>query len=113
MYPWVDYLHTHMGGKCPHECKYCYVQTMHRSAIKAKYSGELRLYENEFKANYDKKGVYFIEHMNDLFARGVPTEMVKRILAHCNSWPDNKYIFQTKNPEVILDPKHGNNINNA
>jgi len=101
MYDWVDYLHTHLGGRCSHECKYCYVQAMgeNKPSIKAKYSGEIRLIEKEFKVNYDKPGTYFIEHMNDLFAENVPYRFIARILSHCNTWPDNTYVFQTKNPE--------------
>ena len=27
MYSWVDCMHTHLGGECPHKCSYCYANT--------------------------------------------------------------------------------------
>lgn len=100
---WVDYTHSHLAGKCSHECSYCYVQSMAKRfpAIKERYSGEIRLIEKEFKVNYDKPGTYFIEHMNDLFAYDVPYRFIERILSHCKTWPDNTYVFQTKNPDKL------------
>jgi hypothetical protein len=40
----------------------------------------------------------FIEHQNDLWAGGVPSEMIVRVLQWCRNFPENKYVFQTKNP---------------
>jgi hypothetical protein len=56
------------------------------------------LIEEEFKVNYGSGSTIFIEHMNDLWAKEVPGEIIKRVLAHCCTWPDNTYVFQTKNP---------------
>lgn len=100
MYDWVDECYTHLGGECLHQCKYCYVKSMGERfpAIKKKHSGELRLIESEFKRNYGSGKTIFVEHMNDLFADGLPWRLVDRVLSHCNTWPDNTYVFQTKNP---------------
>lgn len=112
MYSWVSHTHTHLGGKCSHECKYCYVQAMSERfpVMKNKFSGPLRLLEDEFKVDYGKGKVIFIEHCNDLFASNVPQEFLHRILAHCAVFPSNTYVFQTKNTErmfknfVLLPP---------
>ena len=108
MYEFIDFMHTHLGGECGHKCTYCYVENpIHGRA--PRYAGPIRLIEEELKFNYDFSKDYpdgafiFIEHMNDLWARDVPREAIERILAHCNTWPNNTYVFQTKNPERYLN----------
>jgi len=98
MYPWVTHTHTHLGGVCPHSCSYCYVQAMENRFGGGRYAGDLRLVEKEFKVNYGTGRIIFIEHCNDLFAEGVKDEWIGRILKHCRKYPDNEYVFQTKNP---------------
>jgi DNA repair photolyase len=102
MYPWVTHTHSHLGGECPHHCSYCYVNNP-RFGRPAKYTGPIRLLEDEFKVNYGTGKTIFIEHCNDLFAEAVPNWMIERILEHCRRWPDNTYVFQTKNPLRALD----------
>jgi DNA repair photolyase len=101
MYPWVSHTHAHLGGECPHKCSYCYVDNP-RFGRPAKYQGELRLIEDEFKVKYGSGRTIFIENCNDLFADGVPEEFVTRILNHCKEYPENTYVFQTKNPDNYL-----------
>lgn len=102
MYNWVTHVHTHLGGKCPHECSYCYVGKS-RYGVIPRYQGELRLIEKEFQVNYGSGKTIFIEHMNDLFAEAVPREFITRMLGHCLRYPENTYVFQTKNPNRILE----------
>ncbi len=97
MYDWVTHMHTHLGGECPHKCSYCYVQR-NRFGVSPKYKGQVRLLTPELDVNYGKGKIIFIEHMNDLFADGVDADWIRPILEHCNKYPDNKYVFQTKNP---------------
>lgn len=101
MYKWCTHTHSHLKGECPHKCKYCYVQAMAKRFpnMKKKYSGELRLDEKALEADYGKGRVIFIEHMNDLFAEGVADWVICTVLGHCARFPDNQYVFQTKNPE--------------
>jgi hypothetical protein len=56
------------------------------------------LIQSEFGVNYGAGKIIFIEHMNDMFAEAVPGGMIFSILNHCKAYPDNEYIFQTKNP---------------
>lgn len=103
MYPWCDCTHTHHRGRCPHECQYCFVQHMRCARF---YQGPLVLKESELKVNYYKYGrgkVIFVEHMTDLFAEGVPDKNISRVLAHCGEYPENTYVFQTKNPGRMLE----------
>lgn len=97
MYPWVTHTHSFLGGECPHKCSYCYVETP-RFGRHERYKGPIRLIEDEFKTKYDSGKTIFIEHMNDLFADEVPDEFITRIMEHCWEYPNNAYVFQTKNP---------------
>ncbi len=97
MYPWVTHTHTHLAGKCPHGCSYCYVQAMERRFQSGRYAGPVRLVEKEFSVQYGSGKTIFIEHCADLFAKGVPPGYAKRILAHCCTWPENQYVIQTRN----------------
>lgn len=95
---WVTHCHSHLGGECSHRCSYCYVQAMERRFHGGRYAGEPRLIEKEFDVKYGTGRTIFIEHCNDLFADDVQAVWIDRILAHCRKWPENIYVFQTKNP---------------
>lgn len=97
MYPWVTHTHSHLGGECPHKCSYCYVDNPRFGRL-ARYTGPLRLIEEEFSVKYGEGKTIFIENCNDMFADEVPGEFIVRILSHCRDWPQNTYVFQTKNP---------------
>lgn len=98
MYDWVSHVHTHLGGECSHRCSYCYVGKTFQGRS-PKYTGPPRLLENELSVDYGKGRTIFVEHMNDLFAQDIPDNWITRILFHCKRYPDNQYIFQTKNPK--------------
>lgn len=99
MYPWVTHMHTHLGGECLHRCSYCYVGR-NRFGRPDKYSGPVRLIKKELGVDYGEGKTIFIEHMNDMFGPGVTAEMLSLIFAHTKQFPNNTYIFQTKNPEL-------------
>lgn len=101
MYDWVTHTHTHLGGECPHKCVYCYVDNP-RFGRAAKYQGNLRLIEREFSVKYGEGKTIFIENCNDLFADEVPFSMIAEIMKHCKAWPHNTYVFQSKNPERMM-----------
>lgn len=94
-------MHTHLGGECPHKCSYCYVQK-NRFGVPERYQGKIRVIPNEFSVQYGDYKIIFIEHMNDMFAEGISSIWVQDILLHCKDFPDNKYVFQTKNPQNAL-----------
>lgn len=104
MYPWVTHTHSHLGGECPHECFYCYVDNpIHGRPDR--YKGPVRLIEAELNVRYGSGKVIFIDNMADLFAKGVPIEIIRAVIGHCRVWPDNLYVFQTKNPARYLELK--------
>lgn len=96
MYEFVTHTHSHLGGECPRKCTYCYVDSFRHRV--PKYQGKLKLIEKELLVNYGKGKTIFIEHCNDLFAKAVPDDYIFKILEHCYRFPDNIYVFQTKNP---------------
>lgn len=102
MYGLVTHTHSHLGGECPHKCGYCYVQAMEKRFGRGRYAGELRLIEAELSVNYGRGKKIFVEHCNDLFSWGVDDRGISLVLAHCRQYPENEYVFQTKNPGRIL-----------
>lgn len=95
MYPWVDGTRNFMRGECPHKCKYCYVRS---SRVKKLYTGKPYLAESAFKP-LGKGKTIFVGSMFDVFAEGIDPHWVDRVLVYCNKYPDNTYVFQTKNPK--------------
>jgi len=63
-----------------------------------RYQGPIRLVEKELSVNYGKGKTIFIEHCNDLFAQDIPADFINKILDHCLQYPENTYVFQSKNP---------------
>lgn len=97
MYPWVTHTHAHLGGECGHRCSYCYVDNP-RFGRPQRFQGALRLMRDECLIHYGSGRTIFIDHCNDLFAEAVPAEWIMRVLNHCAAFPDNIYVYQTKNP---------------
>lgn len=101
MYSWVSHTHSHLGGKCPHGCSYCYVQRMAERFpnMRARYSGPIRIIEKELAVPYGKGKTIFIEHMNDLYAvGGISSGDRIPILDHLEEYPNNVFVFQSKHP---------------
>lgn len=99
MYNFISHLWDPLAGKCGHGCSYC--STDHFKgrfpAVNNKYSGEPRLKENEIMPLGKGKSI-FVCSKTDLFARTVPGEIIAQVIHHCSKYPENDYLFQTKNP---------------
>jgi len=104
MYDWVTHTWNPLNGHCPHNCSYCYVKGMgdRYSSIKEKYSGEPRL-NRSLHDNLGRDRTIFVCNMTDLFAEGVPDEVIGAILQQTYSYPHNTYLIQTKDPGRALD----------
>lgn len=101
MYPWITHMHNHIEGECPHRCSYCYVAGAARQRPE-KYSGPLRLNMTELNVDYGSGKTIFVEHMNDIAADTVPMFWIRHILGHCERYPDNHYVVQSKKPSAFL-----------
>ena len=95
MYQFITHCWSPISGRCEHDCSYCYVK---RFPV-----GPLRLREEEFKTFHGKGNFIFVCSGVDLFQNSVPTDWILRVLNECRKYPENKYLFQTKNPGRFFD----------
>jgi DNA repair photolyase len=98
MYDWVTHTWSCLQGECPHHCSYCYVANGHWTKGSPAYQGPPRLEPNFDKVKLGRDRTIFVAHTSDLFASGVPHDMVTVVLTKCSEYPLNDYIFQTKDP---------------
>jgi len=99
MYDWINKTLNPLCGKCPHECLYCYIESMRKfPVIDNKYSGKIRLEDKFFNKNLSKDKTYFIGNMIDMFAESVNSGYISKILRYLHQF-DNEYLFQSKNPK--------------
>jgi len=98
MYDWITKTWNPIRGACPHQCSYCYVK---KSRVKRLYEGPPKLIDSQFKS-LGKNNFWFIGSMVDLFAEGIPEDWIWKIVKHINKYPDNHYLFQSKNPMKIF-----------
>ncbi len=107
MYPWCDYTWNPLAGRCPHDCDYCYMKTPPQSWLD-KYQDSLRIYEKGMKQDLYEEGkglTIFVCSGNDLFS--APIDDIQTILKKTQDYPENTYLFQTKNPKKIrMTAKH-------
>lgn len=105
MYKFVTHTWNPIMGRCPHDCKYCYVLY--------KYSNEvadgIRLNEENFKDDFGSNKFIFVGSGIDLFANDIPDRWIKRVLDYCYRdntdlfGTRNRFLFQSKNPSRMLD----------
>ena len=95
MYPFCDFTWNPIRGRCKHECMYCYMREFKM--------GELRFEEKEMNTQLGAGRFIFVGSSTDMFAEGVPTEWIEKVLEHCRKYPKNTYLFQSKNPSRFLD----------
>ena len=99
MYGFITYTWNPLAGECSHDCVYCSTKALMRyPVIKAKYSGKPRLVESCLKDNLGSGNFIFVCAQNDLFAKDVDRHHIWSILDKCDKFPDNTYLFQSKNP---------------
>ena len=90
MYGWITHTWNAVKGKCLHDCSYCYMKRWKQNPI--------RLDVKEFKTDLGENNFIFVGSSTDMFANDVPSEWIIKTLEHCNKYPKNTYLFQTKNP---------------
>ncbi len=98
MYNFVTHTFNIIKGKCPHNCSYCYCKKWGEQS-------ELHFDEKEFKTNLGENNFIFVGSSCDMFAHDIPSDWIVKTLEHCNKYPKNTYLFQTKNPKRFRDFK--------
>jgi len=96
MYPWVTHTWNAIRGKCPYDCNYCYMKNL----IKNK---KLRLEEKELETDLGQNNFIFVGSSIDMFAETIPRIWIEKVLAHCRKYPNNTYLFQSKNPKRFYE----------
>ena len=94
MYSFCTHTKNYAKGICDHDCVYCFMKRFPQKSI--------RLDEIEFKEHMGSDNFIFIGSSNDMWSDSIPTEWIERIISHCKVYPNNTYLFQTKNPERFL-----------
>ncbi len=94
MYPFVTHTWNVIKGKCPHNCKYCYMKRFPQ--------GDLKFDEKELKTDLGRNNFIFVGSSCDMFALNVSLEWIIKIINHCKKYPENTYLFQTKNPKRFI-----------
>ena len=92
MYEFITHTWNTIKGECPHACSYCY---MHRWGKQP----PLHFDEKELKTKLGHGNYIFVGSSCDMFAKSIPEEWIIKTLEHCNKYSENRYFFQSKNPE--------------
>jgi len=98
MYDWITHTWTVLQGECPHGCDYCSTDKMPWPHLKEVYTGPPRLNEDDMTTDLGSGKTIFVASTRDLFAKGVPQELTRRVLERCRLFPENTYVFQSKDP---------------
>lgn len=90
MYPWLTHTWNVIKGKCPYDCRYCYMK---------KYTqADLHFDKEELKTDLGSGNTIFVGNSCDMFAANISHSWIAAILEHCSFYSNNNYLFQTKNP---------------
>ena len=92
MYSFVTHTWNPIKGKCSHDCRYCYVKKWGEQK-------EMHLDEKELKTGLGQDNFIFVGSGTDIWADDVPQEWIIRVLDKCSANSDNRFLFQSKNPE--------------
>ncbi len=95
MYGFVTHTWNTIKGKCPHKCKYCMKCWENQKAV--------RFDEKELKTDLGVGNTIFVGSTCDMFAEEIDAEWIDKTIFHCEKYPKNHYLFQSKNPVRMID----------
>ena len=96
MFTFVSHTHNPIKGKCEVGCTFCY---MCRDGIVKKPP---RLVAKELKDDLGQNNFIFVGSSIEMFGKNIDKEWILKVLEYCNRY-DNKYLFQTKRPEILYE----------
>lgn len=96
MYKFVSHTFNCVKGACPCDCAYCYMKRW--GTLK-----EVRFDEKELRTDLGSGNFIFVGSSCDMFAHEIPYMWIFETLRHCKSFPDNRYLFQSKNPFRMVE----------
>lgn len=95
MYDWVTYTWSPILG-CSHQCLYCYVRKNHELP-------EIPILNKKDFPDLGTDKVIFVGHLCDMFSEATESEYISKVLRHCEKFPLNTYVLQTKNLKRLFD----------
>ncbi len=101
MFPFITKTWNPLGGRCSHDCSYCWSMGENGLVKKynmSKYTGAPRLIEKEFEKKFNKDDFVFVCDMTDLFSNSVLSGQIIKVLDYCAD-SSAKFLLLTKNPE--------------
>lgn len=98
MYDFVTHTWNTVKGECYHDCSYCYMKRFGKL-------NPVRFDNKELKTDLGEGNFIFVGSSCDIFAKDIPEEWINKTLKHCEQ-ANNKYLFQTKNPDRFMDYIH-------
>jgi len=101
MYGFITHTWNPIKGKCYHDCSYCSIKK-----ITKRYNHVQKppaLYNDELKIKLGTGNFIFVGSSIDMFAQDIITEWIQLVLDRCCQYPENTYLFQSKNPTRFLD----------
>jgi len=90
MYSWVTDLWSPIRG-CQFSCDYCY-------AKQYGYGEEVHLNLEDLRTRLGRGKIIFVGHLSDMWGFWVPKESIQAVLNRCRDFPENQYVFQSKDP---------------
>ena len=96
MYEFITHTWNPIKGECQHDCSYCYMKRWGNL-------NPVRLDEKDFRTDIGEGNFIFIGSGTDMFAPDIPDEWISKVINKCYEHNKNRYLFQSKNPDKMLD----------
>lgn len=94
MYSWVTHTWNTVKGECPHGCTYCYMKRWGKQ-------GPVKFDHNELKTDLGEGNTIFVGSSCDMFYQNIDLLWVNKTLYYTSQFPNNTYLFQSKNPSIM------------
>lgn len=95
MYDFITHTWNTIKGECYHDCSYCYMKRWGKLK-------PVRFDEKELKTDLGTGNFIFVGSSCDMFAENIPEKWINKTLNICDRFSGNSYLFQTKNPEIMI-----------
>ena len=99
MYLFIDGTWNPIKGLCTFLCTYCYMLGIYK---RFKQNTTMRLDQKELQTKLGSDKFIFIGSSTDMWSYPVESSWIAQVLDRCLSYPDNKYLFQSKSPKRFL-----------
>lgn len=100
MYGFIDGTWNPIKGLCPFLCVYCYMLGIYK---RFKQNTTMRLDQKELQTKLGSGKFIFIGSSTDMWSVLVESSWIVQVLDYCLSYPENKYLFQSKSPKRFLE----------